>query len=217
MNLSINSQWKSFLYHCAQNAKQGLIDQMDCGVDVYWTQSRWRILNGLFFSVAVTDELDLRQRLENIQMYMKQIQPNFPWILSIEAELVPLHVRERLQEICSSAEFLHSVKLKCLQTIELLPPVRPLPNVTVKFASSHQDIYDILLLNSQARNTDTSIAENVMENHAFVNDLNTAIGCIVLVNDKPVSAAITVSLDKCLYVALVVTSVEHRKVCLMRS
>jgi hypothetical protein len=214
--LSINYQWRFFIHHCAQHAKEGIIDKIDCGVDVYWTKSNWMFFNELelFLSFAVSDELDLCRRLEDIKTYVKKIQPTFPWMLVIEVELIPLDVRERLQEICSAAEFVHVMKVKCMQTTKLLPPVRPLPTVEVKFATSQQDVYDAVLLNLQAHNMDTSIAESVVEHRAFVTNFDKELCCIVSVNGKPVSTATTVLLDKCLYVALVATCAEHRKVCL---
>jgi hypothetical protein len=210
--MEANSQWRFFVHHCAQHAKEGVIDKIDCGVDVYWTKSNWRALNGLFLSIAVSDELDLRRRLEDIKTYVSKMQPTFPWTLSIESELIPIDVRERLQEICSTAEFVRALKVKCMQTTKLLPPVRPLPTVEIKFAASQQDVYDAVLLNLQAQNMDTSIAESVIEHHAFITDFNKEFCCIVSINEKPVSTAVTVLLDKCLYVALVVTCPHHRKV-----
>jgi hypothetical protein len=211
--LSINSQWKPFLHHCAQHAKQGVIDTIDCGVDVCWTQCNWIFLNGFFLSFPVSEELDLRRRLEDIKTYLRKMQPTFPWMLFIETESIPLDMRERLQEICLATEFVYASKVKCMQTIKLLPPVRPLPNVEVKFAASQRDVYDAFFLNFQAHNMDTSIAENVIEHRAFGTDFNKELCCIVLVNGKPVSTATTLLLDKCLYVALVATCAQHRKVC----
>ncbi len=135
-------------------------------------------------------------------------------MLVIESELVPLDVRERLQEICLAAKSVHVSKVKCMQTAKLIPPVRPLFTIEVKFATSQQDIYDAVLLNLQAHNVDTSIAKNVIEHCAFVNNFDKELCCIVSLNGKPVSTATTLLLDTCLYVALVATCAEHRKVCL---
>jgi hypothetical protein len=154
--LSISSQCKSFTHHCTRHTKEAIIDKIDSGVDVYWTQSTLIFLNGLFLSFAVTDELDLRRRLEDINTYLKKMQPNFPWRLIIETELISLDMRERLQKICLSAEFVHLARIKCMQTRKLLPPVRPLLTVEVKFATFQQDIYDALLVNVQVHNMDTS-------------------------------------------------------------
>ncbi len=124
-------------------------------------------------------------------------------------------MRERLQEICLAAEFVRVSKVKCMQTAKLLPSVRPLPTVEVKFSTSQQDVYDAVLLHFQAQNMDISIAQSVMEHHAFINNFNKEFCCIVLVNGKPVSTDITVLLDKSLYVVPVVTCPHHRKVYLM--
>ncbi len=164
---------------------------------------------------GVSDELDLCRRFEDIKTYVKKMQPTFPWVLSIEAKLIPLDVHERLQEICLAAEFVRVSKMKCIQTAKLLPPVRQLPTVEVKFATSQQDVYDAVLLHLQTENMDISIAQSVMEHHAFINNFNKKFCCIVLVNGKPVSTDITVLLDKSLYVVLIVTCPHHRKVYLM--
>jgi hypothetical protein len=101
------------------------------------------------------------------------MQPTFPWVLSIKAKLIPLDVHQRMQEICLPAEFVRVSKVKCIQTAKLLPPVQPLPTVEVKFATSQQDVYDAVLLHLQAQNMDISIAQSVMEYHAFINNFKT--------------------------------------------
>ena len=204
-SLSLNRQWNSFLRSCAENAKEGLIDKMECGVDVYCTQCNWRSLNGLFLSCGISDEIDLRNRLEEMKRYAKKMQLKFPWFLSIECELIPVEMRERLEEICLSAEFVRTVKVKCMHTRELLSRVRSLPNVQIKFASSPEGVYDAVFLNLQAYNRDTSIAKSVIEHHALITNFDKEFCCIVLVNEKVVSTAVTVLLHKYIYVPLVAT------------
>jgi hypothetical protein len=170
-------------------------------------------MNGFFLSTVVADEVDLRGRLEKIKAYVRKVQPTFPWVLFIEPEWLPPGVRERVQEICLTSEFTHASNVTCMQTTRLLPPVRPLPVAEIKFTSSEQDVYDAALLNVQAYNIDTSVAENVVEHRAFVADFDKQLCCVVSVNDNPVATATTLLLDECLYVALVATSAQHRKVC----
>jgi hypothetical protein len=102
-----------------------------------------------------------------------------------------------------------------MQTASLLPPERPLPTVEIKFAASQQDVHDALLLNIQAYNMHASIAENMVEQRAFVTDFDKQLCCVVSVNGNTVATATTVLLDDCLYVALVATSAQHREVCFM--
>ncbi len=133
----------------------------------------------------------------------------------IEPELLPADLRKRSQEICLASEFTHAADFKCMQTTSLPPPVRPLPATKINFAVSQQDVYDAMLLNIQAHNLDTSIAENVVEHRAFVTDFDMQLCCIVSVDGKPVSTATTLLLDGRLYVAFVATSAQHRQVCFM--
>jgi len=212
---SINSQWKSFIRHCAQHAKQGIVAELDCGVVAYWTQSTLIFTNGFFLSSAVSEELDLRRRLEEIKAHVTKVQPTFPWVFYIEPELLSADLRARSQDICLAAEFAHATDFKCMQTIRLLPPVRPLPVAEINFAASQQNVYDAVLLNVQVYNMDASIAQNVMQHHAFVTDFDKQLCCVVSVDGKPLATATTVSLNECLYVALVATSAQHRKVCFM--
>jgi len=62
---------------------------------------------------------------------------------------------------------------------------------------------------------DVSIAESLVAHHALVSNFDRQLCCLVSVNDKPVATATTLLLDECLYVALVATSAQHRKVCFM--
>jgi hypothetical protein len=62
-----------------------------------------------------------------------------------------------------------------MQTTELLPPVRPLSIVEVKFVTSQEDVYYAVLLNLQAHNMDISIAENIIEHRAFCHQLQQGI------------------------------------------
>jgi hypothetical protein len=213
--LSINLQWKFFVRHCAQYAKQGIVTELNCGAVVCWTQSTMAYLNGIFLSSAVSEEVDLHWRLEEIKAFVTIAQPTFPWLLFIEPELLPADIRERSREICLAAQFAHAADVKCMQTTSLLPPVRPLPDAEISFAASQQDVYDALLLNVQAHNIDTSIAENMVENNAFITNFDKQLCCIVSVDGKPVATATTMLLDECLYVALVATSAQHRRVCFM--
>ena len=214
-NLSINSQWHCFLRHCAQHAKQSVVAELDCGVVVCWTQSVWMFMNEFFLSTPVVDELDLRRRLEAIKTYVRKVQPAFPWMLLIEPEWLPSGLRERTREICLAADFTHAFDANCMQTTSLLPPLRPLPEVEVKFATSKQDVLDAALLNVRAYDTDASVAQNLVDNHGFIGDFEKQLCCLVLVNSQPVATATTLLLDKCLYVAFVATSKQHRKVCSM--
>ena len=210
---SINSQWQSFIHQCAQQAKQGIITELDCGVIMCWTQSIWSFTNAFFMSSVVVDELDLLHRLEKIHEYVKRAQLNYPWTVFLDVERLPNDVRERSKEICSKAGFAHSMDFTCMQAMELLPPVHPLPHVEIKFATSEQQIYDALLLNVEAYNGKPTVAASAVEHHVFITDFNKQFCCIVYVDNKPVSTAITFVLDKCLYVALVATAAQHRKVC----
>jgi hypothetical protein len=213
--LSINSQVKSFTRYCAQYAKQGIVAELNCGAVVCWTQSTMIFLNGIFLSSAVTEEVDLRRRLEKIKTYVAKAQPTFPWMFYIEPELLPTDIRKRSREICLAAQFAHVIDVTCMQTRSLLPPVRPLPAAEIRFAASQQDVYDALLLNAQAYNMDTSVVENVLENNAFITNFDKQLCCIVSVDGKPVATATTVLLEECWHVDLVATSAQHRRVCFM--
>ncbi|CAF0984924.1 unnamed protein product [Adineta steineri] len=102
-----------------------------------------------------------------------------------------------------------------MQTTSLLPPVRPLPTVEIKFTTSQQDAYDAALLNVEAHNLNASVAESMVEQRVLVADFEKQLCCTVLVNGKPVATATTLLLDECLYVAFVATSAPHRKVCVI--
>lgn len=210
--LSINLQWQAFIRHCAQHANNGIVAKLDCGIDVCWTQSTLPFLNGFFLSTAVANELDLCHRLEQIKEFTKKMQPSFSWALFIEPEWLSFGVREQSKEICLSSEFVPAPDVKCMQTTRLVPSVRPLPVVDIKFATSQHDVHDALVLNVEAYNMDLSVAHNVLENRAFISDYDKQICCIVSVDNKPVATATTVLLEECLYVALVATSAQHRKV-----
>jgi hypothetical protein len=211
--LSINLQWQWYIRHCAQHAKQGIVAELDCGVAVYWTQSNLSFTNGIFLSTAVVDELDLCRRFGEIKAYVRKVQPTFPWQLYIEPEWLPPGVRERVQEICLMAEFAHASDFLCMQTTRLLPPVRSLPTAEIKFMTSPADVHDAVLLNVQAYNMDEAIAENAMEHRAYLADFDKQVCCVVSVKGEPIATATTQLLDECLYVALVATSAQHRKVC----
>lgn len=215
--LPFHSQWRSFARCCAQHAKDGIVAELDCGITVYWTQSSLFLTNAFFLSFAVSDEADLRQRLEAIKEYVAKAKPTFPWVLFIEPELLPADLHERSQEICLGTGFAHEDDLKCMKTSSLLPPVRPLPDAEIHFATSQQDVYDAMLLNMEAHDMDAAIAENVVDQRAFVTDFDNQLCCIVSIDGKPVSTATTLLLDECLYVAFVATSAQHRKVCFMPS
>ena len=213
-----NSQWKSFIRHSAQHAKHGIVAELDCGITVCWTKCNLIFTNAFFLSCAVSDEVDLRRRLEEIKAYVVKAQPAFPWVFCVEPELLSVDLYKRLQEIFSATNFAHAGNFRCMHTTttSLLPPVRPLLDAKIKFATSEQDVYDAVLLNAQAYNMDSASAKNVVEHRAFVTDFNKQICCLVLVDDKPVSTATTLLLDDCLYVAFVATSAQHRKVCFMQ-
>ena len=213
--LRLNSQWKSFIRHCAQNAKNGLVVDLDCGITVCWTRSNLIFTNAFFLSCAVSDEADLRRRLEEIKAYVRKAEPTFPWVFCVEPELLSDDLYKRLREICLTANLEHSGNFECMQTTttSLLPPVRPLPVAKIKFATSQQDVYDAVLLNAQAYHMDARSAENVVEHRAFVTEFDKQLCCLALLDDKPVSTATALILDDCLYVAFVATSLQHRKVC----
>ncbi|CAF3965181.1 unnamed protein product, partial [Adineta steineri] len=213
--LSINLQWASAMRHCAQYAKQGIIAELGCDVAVYWTQCTLTFMNGIFLSTDVANELDLHQRWGKIQAYVRKVQPTFPWALYIEPERLPSGMRQRSQELCLAAGFTHVFDVKCMQTTSLLPPVRPLPTVEIKFTASQQDAYDAALLNAEAYNLNASVAESMVEQRVLVADFDKQPCCTVLVNGKPVATATTLVLDECLYVAFVATSAPHRKVCII--
>jgi hypothetical protein len=210
--LSINSQWKSFILYGAEHSKQGIVAELDCGVTVCWTQSTMQFTNGIFLSSSVSDEADLQRRLEGIKAYVKKAQPTFPWALFIEPELLPPDLRERSKSICSTAEFDYIRDVKCMQTTRLLPPVRSLPASEIKFAGCQEDVHDAFLLTTQACHRDPSIADSMIDQRAWITDLNKQLCCIVSIDGKPVSTTTTALLDDCLYVALVVTHTEHRQV-----
>lgn len=213
--LSCNLTWKSFNQYYAQHAKHGIIAELDCGVTVYWTQSNLLFMNAFFLSSAVSDEADLRRRLEGIKAYVTEARPSFPWVIMIEPELLPANLRERTQEICLTANFNHVGNFKCMHASSFLPPERSVSNIEIKFATSEQDIHDALLLNVHAHHMDTSIAKNVVENRTALANFEKEICCIVYIDEKPVATASTLLLDNCLYVILVATSEQHRKVCSM--
>ncbi|CAF4915887.1 unnamed protein product [Rotaria socialis] len=209
--VSINSQWKTFVRYCAQHAKQGIVAELDCGVTVCWTQSTMIFTNGFFFSSAVSEEADLRRRLEGIKAYVTKAQLTFPWIFFIEPELVAISLREQLRNICSEVDLVPFENIYCMQTTSLLSPTRLLPTTEFKFAISQTDVYDAVLLNVQAYSMDESVAENVIEHHALITDFSKPRCCIVAVDGKSVSTSTIYLLDECLYAVLVATSPEHCK------
>jgi hypothetical protein len=211
--MSINSQWKSCVRYCAQHSKQGIVEDLPCDVIVCWTKCSMMFTNGFFLSSSVADEADLRRRLEGIKTYVKNAQPPFPWILYVESELLNADLRGQSQQICLAAEFNFGGYFKSMQATCLLPPVRPLPVVDIKFADSQQDVYDALLLNTEAYNLDVSDAKSMVENRAVVTDFDKQLCCVVSVDGKPVATATTLLLGEYLYVAWVATSAPHRKVC----
>jgi hypothetical protein len=211
--LSINSQWNSCIRYCVQHSKQGIVEELPCGVTVCWSQCSLAFANGFFFSSGVVDEADLRRRLEGIKAYVKNARPTFPWMLFIEPELLAADLRDRSKQICSAASFDFIDNTQCMQlATRLLPPLRPLPAVDIKVAATQQDVYDAILLNTNAYNMDASAAESLVENRAFLSNLDKELCCVVSVDSKPVATATTLLLDECLYVALVATSAQHRKV-----
>ena len=212
---SINSQEKSCILYCAQYSKQGIVDDLPCGVTVCWTQCSMMFTNVFFLSSPVADEAELRRRLEGIKTYVTNAQPTFPWIFYIEPELLATDLRDQSQQICLTAEFDFAGSYECMQTTSLLPCLRPLPTSDIKFAASQEDVYDALLLNTEAYNMDASFAEDMVENRTLVTDFDKQLCCIVSIDGKPVATATTLLLDECLYVAWVATSAQHRKVCLM--
>ena len=209
---SINSQWESFIRQCAQRAKHGIITELDCDVIMYWTQIAWSFTNAFFMISAVTDEFDLLRRLDAIKEHVKKLQPTFPWVLFLDPERLPTDVRERSKELSLKAGFVHSMDFKGMQTTELLPPVHPLPIVEIKLARSHQDVYDAMLLNVEVYNRETSVAASAVEQHVFISDFHKQFCCTIYVDNIPVSTATTFLLDDCLYVALVATSKQYRRV-----
>lgn len=213
--LSYNLKWKSYIRYCTQYAKHGMIAELDCGVTVCWTRSNLIFLNAFFLSSPVTDEADLRRRLEGIKAYVTKERPSFSWEMIIEPELLPADLRERTREICLTADFVYVGNFQCMHTSSFLPPVRSVSKIEIKFARSEQDIYDALLLNTHAYHMDTSIVKNLMENRAALANLETEICCLVYIDGKPVSTATTLLLDNCLYVIRVATSDQYRKVCFM--
>ncbi|CAF0962559.1 unnamed protein product [Adineta steineri] len=208
--MSMNLQCQSFIRHCAQHAKQGVVAKLDCGVVLAWTRSNFRFLNGFFLATTVVDEQDLRWRLDEIKQYIKQMKPSFAWALFIEPEWLPLEMIERSKEICSVAGFILASDFKCMQARDLLQPVRSLPEAEISFATCNSDIYNAALLNLQAYHMEESVAETIVNNHALVTDFDKQFCCLVSINSTPVATATTVVLDKCLYVALVATSTQHR-------
>ena len=210
---SINLQWGSFLRYCAQYAKRGIVTELDCGVAVYWTQVLWAYTNAFFVSNTVTDESDLLRRLNAINNHVIRTRPSFPWVLFLDPERLPLAMRERSKEICFEAGFVRGMDLVSMQAMDLLPPVHPLPTVEIKFATSEQDLYDAMLLIGEVYDKETSLAKDTIEQHVFISDFNQQFCCIIDVDNKPVSTATTFLLDECLYVTLVATSAQHRKVC----
>ena len=213
--MSINSQGKSCIRYCALHSKQGIVDDLPCGVTVCWTQCSMMYTNVFFFSSSIADEADLRRRLEGIKTYVTNVQPTFPWIFYVEPELLATDLRDHSQQICSAAEFNFAGSFKCMQATSLLPLSRPLPAVDIKLAASQQDVYDALLLNTDAYHLDASFAENMVENRTLVTDFDKQLCCIVSIDGKPVATATTLLLDECLYVAWVATSAQHRKVCFL--
>lgn len=213
--LLINSQWKSFVRYCAQHAKQGIVAELDCGVSVYWTQSNLIFTNGFFLSSPVSEEADLRRRLEEIKAYVTQAKPTFPWLFCIEPELVAVNLREQLRNICSATDLVHFENIHCMQTTSLLSPVRLLPDIEFKFATSQKDVYDAVLLNVQAFEMDASITDSVIQNHALITDFSKQLCCILSVDGQPAATTTIFLLDDCLYAVLVATSSEHCKVCIL--
>ena len=213
--MSINSQGKSCIRYCAQHSKQGIVADLPCGVTVCWTQCSMMFTNVFFFSSPVADEADLRRRLEEIKTYVNTAQATFPWIFYIEPELLAANLRDQSQQICLAAEFHFAGSFKCMQATSLLPPLRPLSASDIKFAATQEDVYDALLLNTQAYNLDASFAEEMVENRTLVTDFDKQLCCIVSIDGKPVATATTVLLDECLYVVWVATAAQYRKVCLM--
>lgn len=213
--LRFNSQWKSFIRLCAQNANDGLVVDLNCGITICWTRSNLVFTNAFFLSCTVLDEADLRHRLEEIKAYVRKAEPIFPWVFCVEPELLSDDLYKRLREICLSVNLQHAGNFECMQTTttSLLPPTRPLPEAQIKFAASQQDVYDAVLLNALAYHMDARSAENVVEHRAFGTDFDKQLCCLLLLDDKPVSTATTVILDDCLYVAFAATSSQHRKVC----
>jgi hypothetical protein len=163
----------------------------------------------------VVDEVDLSRRLDEIIVYVNQMNLSLPWVLYIEPEWLPSDLRERIQVICSPVGFVFGSGNTCMQTTALLPPARPLPAVEIKFAASQYDVYDAILLNLEAHNMEISIAQDIVDNNAFISDFGKQICCLVLFDGKPVSTATTYLLDQCLYVAFVATIAQHRRVCIM--
>ena len=142
--MSINSQEKSCIRYCALHSKQGIVDDLPCGVTVCWTQCSMMYTNVFFLSSPVADEADLRRRLEGIKTYVTNVQPTFPWIFYIEPELLATDLRDQSQQICLAAEFDFDGRYKCMHTTSLLPCLRPLPTSDIKFAASHQRTFTTL-------------------------------------------------------------------------
>ena len=113
--MSVNSQGKSSIRYCAQHSKQGIVDELPCGVTVCWAKCSMMLTNVFFLSSTVVDEADLHRRLEGIKMYVTNAQPTFPWVFSIEPELLAPNLRDQSQKICLAAGFNFVGDFKCMQ------------------------------------------------------------------------------------------------------
>lgn len=209
---SMNLSWQAFLRHCARHAKHGVVTELECGVVVAWTRSTFGFTNGFFLTTPVKDEQDLRQRLDEIKTYVQKTQPNLSWCLYIEPEWLSADTRQRSKEICAAADFVSVAGFVCMQTTDLLPAARSLPVVDKKFATCERDIHDAALLNVQAHNIEESVAQDIVDNHVLWTSFDKELCCIVSVGGTPVATATALLLDQCVYVALVATSAQHRRV-----
>jgi ribosomal protein S18 acetylase RimI-like enzyme len=162
-------------------------------------------MNAAFLTSMVTDESDLRERLEHASAYFGERALH--WVLIASDDFVPEALAPRLGDLCAAVGLQYMMPMMGMVTDTLRAPVRPpaaLEMRPVDDAATREAVGDI-------NGAGYGIPCETMRAATCIPDLwESMLGVVGYRDGQPVSTASVVACDGTSYVCLVATVPEHQ-------
>ncbi|MBI3209204.1 MAG: GNAT family N-acetyltransferase [Candidatus Solibacter usitatus] len=200
--------WAGYLRHCAKSAAGGEIRVYD-GFEAAWANTPMPFFNGTVLNSSVSSEADLAKRIQGA--ILDAVPRELPWLFFLQLDLLPKELEDRAEELFASKGLARIGGLTSMWADEILPPVRPLPEVALERIAGRDGRMVCSDLNCLSYHMPLELGWPAVDAEAICKNPDVDFGYNAGANGQMVSTSTTNVLDDRLYVSMVATHPDHRQ------
>ena len=190
----------------ASRSPAGTVDQLD-GITAPWMNRVWPICNLSFLSTPVSNEADLKKRIETALANAQTRE--LGWIFFVSPDYLPDALRPNKDAVFGAYSLTAGFTMTGMVTDALLPPRRTPPELEMRPVNDAETRRAVGKINCLGYHMPIEWGIEALDVERLW-ETPPAYGYVGYKNGQAVSCAKTVALDQCLYAGLVATHPDHQ-------